>query len=68
MTIAQQFTAGEMGNPGVPSPVGTAESYREARFQPSLRDEQVLFFPFAPAINRWAIVNRPYGSKWLRLV
>jgi hypothetical protein len=38
-------------------------------FQPSLRDGPVvLSSPPNPAINRWAIVKRPSGADYLRLV
>jgi hypothetical protein len=35
----------------------------EAQFQLSLRDEQMFFVISDPAMNRWAIVRRPYGSS-----
>ena len=32
-------------------------------FQPSLRDDKQSGHILFPAMNRWAILNRPYGSK-----
>ena len=46
------------------SPVGTTDVTVKPSNQPSLRDSQnILICLDFPAMNRWAIVNRPYGTS-----
>lgn len=46
------------------SPAGTAEEAVMLTNQPSLRDSQNVLFCFdIPAMNRWASVMRPYGTR-----
>jgi len=44
------------------SPEGTAESSFFRMIRPSLRDLD-LFLPAYPAINCWAIIECPFGTK-----
>ena len=61
--IAQQFTAGatEVVIPTT-RPVGTAERYA-SQFNRPYGTDGTFGVPFYPAMNRWAIVQRPSGSK-----
>ena len=62
-TIAQQFTTGTSGSPISPkSPVGTVEN-RALRFNRPHGTDMSFGTPSSAAINRWAIVKRPHGSK-----
>jgi mono/diheme cytochrome c family protein len=63
-TIAQQFTAGsrEHLTPVQKRPVGTTEN-AASRFDCPYGTGLASTTPSLPAINRWAIVKRPYGSK-----
>jgi hypothetical protein len=65
-TIARQFTAGKE-NPATPltSPVGTAEMELQWFNRPYGTEAEARCGPFHPAMNRWAIVKRPSGSKAL---
>jgi len=64
LRVAQHFSAGETGDLGRFSvPEGRLKPYFEARFQLSLRDKLVLGRLRDPAMNRWAILKRPSGSK-----
>jgi hypothetical protein len=64
LTIAQQFTAGDIGEiERIPRPVGTVEAVSPRHFQSSLWDYNVFFGLADPAINRWAIVKCPYGAR-----
>ena len=67
--IAQQFTAGEMGRiGGVSSPGGTIEVISHGQISTVPPGRNNLYPPSFPAINRWAIFNRPSGSKSLPTV
>ena len=45
------------------APRGKRTRRSNGTFQSSLRDVQCFLFVPAPAMNRWAIAERPYGSK-----
>jgi len=63
LTVAQQFTAGDMDDQGVLSPVGTTECIVFGRtFNRPYGTKDICRAIHDPAINRWAILKRPSGS------
>jgi hypothetical protein len=67
LIVAQQFTAGEIGDQEMLRPVGTVEGaiLRIVFNRPYGTDGS--FIAPDPAMNRWAIITRPYGAKRSRL-
>jgi hypothetical protein len=66
--VAQQFTAGKIGSQGrIASPGGTVENVL-SRLVSNRPYGTITFFLPNPAMNRWAIVKRPYGAKYSPLV
>jgi pimeloyl-ACP methyl ester carboxylesterase len=63
LKIAQQFTAGTRIIEE--QSVKSRRDDRDAEIQPSLRDGNVLRRPPYPAMNRWAIIDRPFGTSLL---
>ena len=66
--VAQQFTAGKIGGQGkIASPEGTVESVLSRLVSNRPYGTNTFFLP-NPAMNRWAIVKRPYGARCPPLV
>ena len=60
--IAQRFIAGEGREKPRKSRRDGRNSARKVTVRPSLRDLRRSIFPIHPAVNCWAIVERPYGT------
>ena len=61
--IAQRFIAGWRKPATAARPVGTPETPSAAGLQASLRDTHAFQASVYPAINRWAIIKRPSGTR-----
>jgi mono/diheme cytochrome c family protein len=62
LRIAQRFIAGLGSRAARSCPVGTLESL-VAGFSRPYGTQSIVGWIHHPAINRWAIVNRPYGTR-----
>jgi hypothetical protein len=63
LRIAQRFIAGTSVGKVLPEvPKGRLKGTTDPRLQPSLRDSQIATLPIFPAVNCWAILNRPSGT------
>ncbi len=61
--IAQRFIAGWRNHDTAARPGGTLETPSAVGLQSSLRDARAFEASVYPAMNRWAIIRRPSGTK-----